>query len=92
MSPEIDRERILDLARLTLPPGETLPGHLSTILEYVAEIQGAETRRVPPSPSVLRPVPRWREDETGTSLTQDEALRPARETQDGFFRVPRVIR
>lgn len=91
MSPEIDRERILELARLTLAPGDTIPGHLSTILEYVAELEGAETRAVPPSPSVLRPVTHWHEDDPGPSLSQDEALRPALDTQDGFFRVPRVI-
>jgi aspartyl-tRNA(Asn)/glutamyl-tRNA(Gln) amidotransferase subunit C len=91
VSPDVDRDRILDLARLTLSPGDTLPGHLSTILEYVATLEMADTRAIPPSHSVLRPTAHWHDDIPGEPLSQDEALRSAPDREEGFFRCPRVI-
>lgn len=85
--------RLGELARLAPAPGdeERLLAELRGILDYVARLRQLDTDGVPPSPSVLSPKARWREDEPEESLPPAEALREAPDRDGDFFRVPRVI-
>jgi aspartyl-tRNA(Asn)/glutamyl-tRNA(Gln) amidotransferase subunit C len=91
-------ERVAELAHLQLTPEET--GHMLTdlnaILDYVAELNELDTTGIAPlaqvselpggfSSSVTRP------DELRPSLDRAVVLAQAPETDQAFFKVPKVI-
>ncbi|MDQ3963147.1 MAG: Asp-tRNA(Asn)/Glu-tRNA(Gln) amidotransferase subunit GatC [Actinomycetota bacterium] len=92
----IDRaavDHVARLARLDLSEEERkkMEAELGTILAYAEEIQALDLEDVEPtSHSVpLRNV--MRSDEVKESLSQDDALSNAPATEEGRFRVPRII-
>lgn len=96
MAADLKREqvrRIADLARLR-PSREdeaVVLSHLRQILDYVSMLDEVDARKVPPSPSVLKPSPPWRDDQSRESLPASDSVRPAPEREGDYFRVPRVI-
>jgi aspartyl-tRNA(Asn)/glutamyl-tRNA(Gln) amidotransferase subunit C len=90
---EIDVDHVARLARLALTPEEKerLGRQLSVILEHAAKVGEVAADEIPPT---SHPVPRanvYRPDEVRPSLPQDEALAAAPETEDGKFRVPKIV-
>jgi aspartyl-tRNA(Asn)/glutamyl-tRNA(Gln) amidotransferase subunit C len=90
---EIDVDHVARLARLALTPEEKerLGRQLSVILEHAAKVGEVAAKEIPPT---SHPVPRanvYRPDEVRPSLPQDEALAAAPETEDGKFRVPKIV-
>ena len=93
-----DVERVAELAHLELSP-EEIPGmvtDLNAILEYVAELNELDTHDVSPLAQVsdlegvagqgsLRP------DAVLPSLDRATVMAEAPETDDAFFKVPKVI-
>ncbi|MGH9102831.1 MAG: Asp-tRNA(Asn)/Glu-tRNA(Gln) amidotransferase subunit GatC [Acidimicrobiales bacterium] len=81
------------LARLALEPDELerLAGELAGVLEHAAEVSALDTAGVPPSshPLALRNV--LRPDRPAPSLRQEEVLAAAPSSEEGRFRVPRVL-
>lgn len=65
---------------------------LSAILDFVAKLQKIDTKGVKETSQVTGLVNVFREDEIDNErlLTQDEALANARETHNGFFKVPKI--
>ncbi len=86
-------EHIAQLARLELTDEEIeqYREQLSDVLDYVARLQGLDTRGIPPTASVLPPRTVLREDEPRPPLPRAEVLANAAEAQDGQFRVPPVF-
>ena len=86
-------EHIAGLARLKLTEKEKqqYAAQLSDILDYAAKLDELDTDQIPPTASVLDIPLRLREDEARPSLSQEEILRNASETQDGQFKVPPVF-
>ena len=86
-------EHIADLARLRLTEAEKqqYAAQLSDILDYAAKLDELDTDNIPPTASVQDISLRLREDRVRPGLTQEEALRNAKETQDGQFKVPPVM-
>lgn len=93
-----DVERVAELAHLELKPDEAarMLGDLNAILDYVAELNELDTGNVVPlaqvselknaaGVSVLRP------DETRASLDRAVVMAEAPETDQVFFKVPKVI-
>ena len=93
-----DVERVAELANLELTPGETesMLHDLNAILEHVAQLNELDTRGVEPlaqvnelkgagGASVLRP------DERQPSLDRAAVMAEAPETDQAFFKVPKVI-
>ena len=91
-------ERVAELAHLELTPEET-PGmlrDLNAILEYVAELNELDTAGVEPLAQISELL-----DATGSGPLRADALRPsldravvmaqAPETDQVFFKVPKVI-
>lgn len=98
MTKELSREevaRIAALAHLALTEEEAalFARQLAAILEYAAEIRGLDTSGVEPTARVLGRLPVDRPDETGASLSREDALANAPDPSPdrAFFRVPRVI-
>lgn len=92
----LDREavkHVARLARLDLSDHELerMEAELTQILAHAERIQVLDLDRVEPT---SHPVPlrnALRPDEVRPSLTQTEALANAPETEDGRFKVPRII-
>ena len=94
MSERFDIEYIAHLARLKLRDStdkQYLSSDIEEILRYIRKLNELDTENIEPLASVfpLRNV--WRDDESGESLTADEALANAPEKGDGMFKVPKVI-
>jgi len=93
-----DVERVAELAHLTLTPEET-PGmlrDLNAILEYVAELNELDTAGVEPLAQISElldggGVPALRADELRPSLDRAVVMAQAPETDQVFFKVPKVI-
>ena len=91
-------ERVAELAHLELTPDET--GHMLTdlnaILDYVAELNELDTSGVVPLAQVNELVDAasgsvLRADLVLPSLDRDVVMRQAPETDQVFFKVPKVI-
>jgi aspartyl-tRNA(Asn)/glutamyl-tRNA(Gln) amidotransferase subunit C len=93
MPVEIDVDHVARLARLALTDEERerLRSQLPVILEHAERVQEVAAEDVPATshPIPLRNV--FREDEPEPTLSQDEALAGAPETEKGQFTVPRIV-
>jgi len=83
-------EKVEALAGLKLSPEERekLRADLEKILAYFQKLQEIPTEGLPPFSPLPGVVNAFREDEPAPSLPQEEALKNAPETEDGFFVVP----
>lgn len=93
MPVEIDVDHVARLARLALTDEERerLRSQLPLILEHAERVQEVAAEDVPATshPIPLRNV--FREDEPEPTLSQDDALAGAPETERGQFKVPRIV-
>jgi aspartyl-tRNA(Asn)/glutamyl-tRNA(Gln) amidotransferase subunit C len=85
--------RVAHLARIEVSADQltAYAGELSTILALVAQLEQADTDRVPPLAHPIEASQRLRADEvTETDQRRRfQAIAPA--VQDGLYRVPKVI-
>ncbi len=83
------------LARLELSEKdkEEYAPKLNPVLDYFSELDEVDTEGVEPMYHVLELSNVFREDELNTkgSLDQNEALSNAPNSQDGFFKAPRMM-
>lgn len=90
---EIDVEHVARLARLALTPEELerFRAQLGVILEAAERVREVAAEDVPPTshPVPLKNV--LREDEPEPTLSHEDALANAPETEDGRFKVPRIV-
>jgi aspartyl-tRNA(Asn)/glutamyl-tRNA(Gln) amidotransferase subunit C len=86
-------ERVAKLARLEISEGEEeiFARQLSEILDYVRTLNGLATDGIEPTATVLERTDVFRDDEIRRSLPVELALANAPESEDGFFRVPKII-
>jgi aspartyl-tRNA(Asn)/glutamyl-tRNA(Gln) amidotransferase subunit C len=84
---------VAELAKLRLTEAEIeqFAGQLSAILEYAERLQEVDTSSVPPTPYILPLVNVMRDDLSAPSLSNEEALANAPDSEDGFFRVRAVF-
>jgi aspartyl-tRNA(Asn)/glutamyl-tRNA(Gln) amidotransferase subunit C len=89
MVSENDVEHIAELADIGISRDELaeFTGQFNEILKYFDILDQVETGE--PWEQELANI--FREDEIEPSLSQEEVLANARETEDGFFRAPRVM-
>lgn len=93
MPVEIDVDHVARLARLALTDEERerLRSQLPVILEHAERVQEVAAEDVP---ATSHPIPLsnvFREDEPEPTLSQEEALAGAPETENGQFKVPRIV-
>jgi len=86
-------EHVARLARLALTDAEldALTPELAKILEYAAQVSALDTEGVPPTAQPLPLVNVFRPDEVQPFLPRDVVLAAAPATEDGRFRVPRIL-
>ena len=92
----IDRatvDHVARLARLDLSEEERerMGAELSKILEHVETIQAMDLDDVEPTAHALPIKNIMRPDEVTPSLTPEDALRNAPQSEDGRFLVPRIV-
>lgn len=93
-----DVERVAELAHLKLTPDETgsMVHDLNAILEYVAQLNELDTDSVTPLAQVSElegagGASSLREDAIKRSLGRAEVMSQAPESDQAFFKVPKVI-
>jgi aspartyl-tRNA(Asn)/glutamyl-tRNA(Gln) amidotransferase subunit C len=93
MPVDFDIARIAELARIALTDEERdrYAAQLEQILEHAARVQALPTEGVEPTSHPLPMVNAFRPDEVDECLDRDEVLAAASDTEDGYFRVPRVL-
>ena len=94
--PEITPEQVrhvAKLARLALDDAalDRFAPQLESILEYVAQIGGADVARVEPMAHALPVSNVLREDVAHPGLPLEQVLRNAPDADGPFFKVPKVI-
>jgi len=84
---------VAELAKLALTDAEVeeYTQQLSAILDYADLLSAVDTSDVPPTPYILPLQNVMRADEPAPSLTNEEALANAPDSEDGFFRVRAVF-
>lgn len=88
-----DVARLADLARLDLSKEEltTFATQLDVILDAVASVSHVAQQDIEPSSHVVALNNVWREDVVTPSLPQDSVLAMAPASQEGRFRVPKIL-
>ena len=86
-------EHIAKLARIELEESEVeqFQEDLSAILEYVEKLEELETDQVEPTTHAVLSEMAGRADEQEESLSREEALQNAPDSEEGQFRVPKVV-
>jgi aspartyl-tRNA(Asn)/glutamyl-tRNA(Gln) amidotransferase subunit C len=81
------------LSRLEFSDGEVrkFAGELNAILRYVEKLKELDTENIEPTSHAVRLRNVFREDEPGASLTNEQVLANAPETEAGHFKVPQII-
>lgn len=90
---KIDIKKIAKLAELPLSEDklETLEKQLETTVEHVERLENINTSHITGTNTVTDLTNVVRDDVVEPSLTQEEALRNAKKTHNGFFVVPVII-
>jgi aspartyl-tRNA(Asn)/glutamyl-tRNA(Gln) amidotransferase subunit C len=88
-----DVAHVARLARLDVTEEELdrFAVQLAAVLDHAADLAALDTAGVPPTAHPYPLVNVLREDVVGPSLDRDEVLAMAPATEDGRFRVPRIL-
>lgn len=88
-----DVKEVADLARLEFAEDEIedFRSQFENILKFISKLDELDTGDVKPTTHVLDISTPLREDEVKDWITQEEALKNAPQSEDGFFAVPKVI-
>ena len=92
LSPEVVAH-VAQLARLDLTAEELalFTGQLAAVLDHAADVEALDLADVPPTAHPLSIFNVLRADEPRPCLDRDEVLAMAPSTEDGRFRVPRIM-
>jgi aspartyl-tRNA(Asn)/glutamyl-tRNA(Gln) amidotransferase subunit C len=84
---------VAHLARIALTPDEekTLAAQLGSVLGYVEKLRELDVSNVEPTAHAVPLINVTRADETGESLSQEEALKNAPAKANGLFIVPKIV-
>lgn len=90
---KIDIAHLGKLANIPLSDNEKklLKSQLEQTLVHVDRLKEIDTTKVQGTNEVNNLINVWREDEVKESLTQEEALKNAKNTHKGFFVVPAIL-
>jgi aspartyl-tRNA(Asn)/glutamyl-tRNA(Gln) amidotransferase subunit C len=88
-----DVRHVAQLARLDFSEEEEarMADELSQILEYVDKLDELDTSGVSPMSHVLDVTNVFRADEVKERIDRGQALEPAPEADNEYFRVPKVV-
>jgi len=88
-----DVDYVAKLAKLQLADNEKkdYAKKLNSILQYMEQLQDIDTKDIPPTTHVLPLENVFREDELKEGLSLEKALANAPDTQNGYFKVPKIM-
>ena len=88
-----DVAHVAKLARLDVTDEEVdlFAEQLAAVLDHADDVAALDTAGVPPTAHPLPLQNVFRADEPRPSLDRDEVLAQAPETEDGRFKVPRIL-
>ena len=88
-----DVRNVARLARLELNEEQItkFTVQLEKILEYVDQLEGVDTKDIPPTTRAVEVVNVMRDDKINTTKVREELLNLAPEREDDFFRVPKIL-
>lgn len=86
-------EKIAQLANIRVDgdEAELYAEQLESILDYIHQLNELDTQDIPQTVHSLPIQNIWREDQVKPGLTQAQAVDGAPESEDGCYRVPRII-
>ncbi len=86
-------EKVAQLAKLRLTEEEVeiFSKQLSDILDFIEKLEELDTENILPFYEMVEREAPFREDIPEKGLTNDDALKNAPQSEDGFFVVPRVV-
>ena len=92
-SSDFNIKYVAQLTRIALTPDEEkkLSSQLGNILTYIEKLKELDVSNVEPTAHAVPLINVTRKDETGESLSQDEALRNAPVKANGLFIVPKIV-
>jgi aspartyl-tRNA(Asn)/glutamyl-tRNA(Gln) amidotransferase subunit C len=88
-------EHISKLALIDLEEDEKeeLAKQLKNIIDHFKRLEDIDTSEVEPTRHPIEGLKNvFREDKVGTSLSNEEALKNAKHTKDGYFKAPRILK
>lgn len=87
-------DKIAALAKLEIADAERekLKADMSAILDWVEKLNELNTDDTEAITQMTREVNKLRSDQETNNISNEDALANAKETADGFFVVPKVIR
>ncbi len=90
---KIDVKKVAKLASLSLSTSEEtlFEKQLDETVSYIENLKEIDTKDTEPTSQVTGLTNVAREDTTTPSLSQDEALKNAKSTYNGFFKVNAVL-
>ena len=90
---KVSLSKVARLARIALSDEDLdrYGAQLGDILEHAERVQRLETEGVEGTSHPLPMVNAFRADEVTQCLDRDEVLTEAPESEDGYFRVPRIL-
>ncbi|MBF8984346.1 Asp-tRNA(Asn)/Glu-tRNA(Gln) amidotransferase subunit GatC [Lutibacter sp. B2] len=88
-----DVEQVAERSRLSFTEEEKegLKDQLNNILEHVKELDEVKLEGVEPTYNILEVKNVFREDKMKPSMDREEVLMNASDTQNGCFKVPKVV-
>ncbi|WP_333652290.1 Asp-tRNA(Asn)/Glu-tRNA(Gln) amidotransferase subunit GatC [Dissulfurispira sp.] len=88
-----DVKHIARLSRLSLSDKEIdiFSGQLSSIIEYVEQLNSLDTSNIEPTSHVIPLNNVMRDDIPAASLPVEDALKNAPDSTEKFYRVPKII-
>jgi aspartyl-tRNA(Asn)/glutamyl-tRNA(Gln) amidotransferase subunit C len=88
-----EAKKIAYLSRLSFNDKdmEDMRQSMESILTYMEELNQYDTEKTEPLVHAIEQYNVLREDKPHTSFNQDQALSGAPETEDGYFKVPKII-
>ena len=93
---QISKEQVQHVAKLarleiTETEQEAFSRQLSSILTHIEQLKSWDTTGIEPTSTVLDQTNVFREDQTRPSLSIEQALANAPDSEGGYFRVPRIL-
>lgn len=92
-SSDFDIKYVAHLARIELSPDEEkkLASQVGNILGYIEKLNELDVSNVEPTAHAVPLINVTRPDQTGPSLSQEDALRNAPARANGLFIVPKIV-
>ncbi len=86
-------KKIADLARLSIQESDVdrYASHLSAILDYVEKLNALDVSSIEPTAHAMMVATPFREDVVVCDETLGQSLKNAPQSEDTFFKVPKVI-